>query len=131
MLEKLENKIIDDAVFVERFDENKKQIDSIRNRMAELASQGEEINLQEIALQASFDDLCNLPAIWKNLEDSEKQEKLRSIINQVIVNYDRTLKKFHLKIELFLDSPNSRKRDRFHFVVYPYRRGRDSWRRQA
>ncbi len=127
LLEKLENKIIDDAVFVERFDENKKQIDSIRNRMAELASQGEEINLQEIALQASFDDLCNLPAIWKNLEDSEKQEKLRSIINQVIVNYDRKAKKFTLKIELFLDSPNSRKRDRFHFVVYPYRRGKGSW----
>ncbi len=126
LLEKLENKIIDDSVFVERFDENKKQLDVIRNRMAELASQGEEINLQEIALQASFDDLCNLPVIWKDLDDSQKREKLRSIINQIIVDYDRKLRKFHLKIELFLDSPNSRKRDRFHFVVIPSRRDRGS-----
>jgi site-specific DNA recombinase len=60
LLEKLENKIIDDAVFVERFDENKKQIDIVRNRIAELASKGKEINLQEIAMQTSYEDLCNL-----------------------------------------------------------------------
>ena len=126
LLEKIENKIIDDSVFVERFDKNKKQLDIIRNRMAELASQGEEINLQEIALQASFDDLCNLPEIWKGLDDGEKREKLRSIINQIIVDYDRKLRKFHLRIELFIDSPHSRKRDRFHFVVIPNRRGRGS-----
>lgn len=131
LLEKLENKIIDDSVFIERFDENKKQLDNARNRMAELASQGEEINLQEIALQASFDDLCNLPETWKHLDDIEKQEKLRSIINQIIVEYDRNTKKFHLNIEMFLDSPHKRKRDRFHFVVIPDRRGKGSSRRRA
>jgi site-specific DNA recombinase len=129
LLEKLESKIIDDAVFVERFDENKKQIDSVRNRVAELASQGEEINLQEIALQTSFDELCNLPKIWDKLTDEEKQEKLRTIINQIIVEYDRKLRKFHLKLELFLDSELPKKRDRFHFVVIPCRTGRGSWRR--
>ncbi|MCX5711922.1 MAG: recombinase family protein [Candidatus Omnitrophica bacterium] len=129
LLEKLENKIIDDAVFMERFDENKKQIDAVRNRMAELVSAGEDINLQDIALQTSFDDLCNLPNIWKNLTDDERREKLRSIINQVVVDYDKKLKKFHLKIELFLDSDLPKKRDRFHFVVIPSRRGRGSLRR--
>ncbi|MBN1794239.1 MAG: recombinase family protein [Candidatus Omnitrophica bacterium] len=126
LLEKLENKVIDDTTFVERFDENKKRIDSIRDRMAELASQGEEINLQEIALQTSFEDLCNLPQMWKNLTDEEKQEKLRTLVNQIIVNYDRKLRKFHLEVQLFLDSDLSKKRDRFHFVVIPSRRGRDS-----
>lgn len=126
LLEKLENKIIDDVVFVERFDENKKQLDSVRNRIAELASQGKKIDLQEIALQASFDDLCNLPNIWDKLSDEEKQEKLRTIINQIIVNYDRKTRKFNLTIQLFLDSDLPKKRDRFHFVVIPCRRDRDS-----
>ena len=131
LLEKLENKIIDDAVFVERFDKNKKQLDGIRNSLAKLASQGEEINLQEIALQTSYEDLCNLPQIWTHLTDSEKQEKLRSIINQVIVHYDRKTGKIKLDMELFVDSADSKKRDRFHFVVIPCRRGRGSWHRPA
>lgn len=131
LLEKLENKIIDDVVFVERFDENKKQLDSIRNRIAELASKGEEINMQEIALQASFDDLCNLPKIWDKLTDEEKQGKLRKIINQIIVEYDRKLRKFHLQVQLFLDADLPKKRDRFHFVVIPYRRDKGSSRLPA
>jgi hypothetical protein len=98
----------------------------VRERIAELASQGEEINLQEIALQTSFDELCNLPKIWDKLTDEEKQEKLRTIINQIIVEYDRKLRKFHLKLELFLDSELPKKRDRFHFVVIPCRTGRGS-----
>lgn len=126
LLEKLENKIIDDTVFVERFDENKKQIDSVRNSLASLVSQGEEINLQEIALQTSYEDLCNLPKIWQYLSDSEKQEKLRSIVNQVIVHYDRKPKKIDLQMELFTDSADSKKRDRFTFVVIPCRRDRGS-----
>lgn len=126
LLEKLENKIIDDAVFVERFDENKKQIDSVRGRMAKLSSQGEEINLQEIAMQTSYEDLCNLPKMWQHLSDEEKQEKLRSIINQVIVHYDRATGKIKLEIELFVDSADAKKRDKFHFVVIPSRRDRGS-----
>jgi site-specific DNA recombinase len=126
LLEKLENRIIDDVVFVERFDENKKQLEVIRNRMAELSSQGEEINLQEIALQTSYDDLCNFPKMWQYLTDEEKQEKIRSIINQIIVNCDRRSNKINLKINLFTDSASSKKRDRFHFVVIPYRTDKDS-----
>jgi site-specific DNA recombinase len=129
LLEKLENKVIDDVVFVERFDENKKQLDAVRNRIAELASKGREINMQEIALQASFEELCGLPNIWSKLTDEERQGKLRKIINQIIVDYDRKLRKFHLQVQLFLDADLPKKRDRFHFVVIPYRTGRGSWRR--
>lgn len=129
LLEKLENKIIDDAVFVERFDENKKQLDGIRNSITSLVSQGEEINLQEIALQTSYEDLCNLPQTWPHLTAEEQQEKLRSIVNQVIVHYDRATGKIKLDIELFTDSADAKKRDRFHFVVIPCRRDKDSSRR--
>lgn len=124
LLEKLENKIIDDAVFMERFDENKKQLDGIRNSIASLVSQGEEINFQEIAMQTSYEDLCNLPKMWQHLSDEEKREKLRSIVNQVIVHYDRTTGKIKLDMELFVDSADAKKRDRFHFVVIPCRRGK-------
>ncbi len=131
LLEKLENKIIEDTVFVERFDENKKQIDAVRNRIAELASKGEEINMQEIALQASFEELCELPNIWSKLTDEERQGKLRKIINQIIVDYDRKLRKFHLQVQLFLDADLPKKRDRFHFVVIPYRTDKGSSRKPA
>ncbi|MDD5730089.1 MAG: recombinase family protein [Candidatus Omnitrophica bacterium] len=131
LLEKLENKIIDDSVFVERFDENKKQLETVRNRMAELVAEGEDINVQELAMQSSFDELCNLSSTWRYLSPEEKQEKLRSIVNQIIVDYDKRSGNFNLKVELFVDSDAVKRRDRFHFVVIPSRTGRDSWRRPA
>jgi len=118
LLEKLEARVIDDALFVERFDENKKQLEAVRDRIAELASQGEEINLQKIALQTSYDELCRLPEIWPNLEDEEKRDKLRSIINQVTVNYNKKEGRLKLKIEYFLDSLNSRKPVKFHLLSF-------------
>ena len=101
LLEKLESRVIDDAIFLERFDLLKKQLDAVRNKLAEIASKGETIDLQRIALQIGFDELSNLPETWKYLDDKEKLEKLQSIVNQIIVDlHDRKLK---IRIELFLD----------------------------
>ena len=110
LLEKLENKIIDDAIFVERFNKNKQELETIRNRIAELVSRSEEINLQEAILQTNYDELCNLPQTWQYLMDEEKRDKLRTIIKQITVNYERKESKLRLKIELFLDFLNSSKK---------------------
>jgi site-specific DNA recombinase len=128
LLEKLETRVIDDATFVERSDRIKRELEVVRDRIAELAAKGETINIQEIALQASYDELCNLQQMWQYLTDEEKREKLRTIINKIIVNYDKKANKLNLKIQLFLDfaDPSSRKPAGFHSVVFPYRRGRGS-----
>ena len=117
LIEKLEIRIIDDAIFEERFNLVKKQLEEVRARQAELAMQGEEFNLQEIALQASYEELCNLPKMWQYLSDKEKQEKLRTIIKQITVSEEEKKRKIKLKIEIFLDSLKKRKREKYHFVA--------------
>ena len=131
LLEKLENKVLDDALFSERFNENKRKLEETRGKITEIAVQGHEASLQEMALNASYEELCNLPAKWSDLTDEEKRDKLRIIINQVIVNYDKRAGKANIKLELFVDSISQKKRDKFHSVVIPSRTGMDSWQPQA
>jgi site-specific DNA recombinase len=126
LLEKLENKVLDDAVFNERFSENKKKLEIVRDNLSKIALQGHEANLQEIALNASYEELCNLPVLWNSLTDEEKRDKLRTIINQAVVNYDKRAGKANIKLELFVDSISQKKREKFHSVVFPLRRGMGS-----
>jgi len=134
LLEKLESRVIDDATFIERFDKIKEQLQAVRDRIAELAAKGEEINFREIALQSSYEELCDLPKIWELLEDEEKREKLRTTINQVIVNYDKERGRLDLKMQLFVDNASSSKArtsKKFHFVVFPLRTDKGSSRPRA
>lgn len=117
LLEKLENSIIDDGTFEERFNLLKRQLEAVRARQSELALQGEEFNLQEIALQASYEELCNLPKMWQHLNDKERQEKLRTIINHITVDKDEKEREIKLRIEIFTDSLKKRKVEKYHFVA--------------
>ena len=131
LLEKLERKVIGDSVFVERFDGNKKKLEAVRDQIAGLASQGEQIDLRELALTTTYEELCNLPQIWSDFTDEEKQQKLRTMINQVVVTRDKNANTLELKLELFLDTASSRKPGKFRSVAFPYRRGTGSSLPQA
>lgn len=109
LLEKLENRIIDDADFTERYESVKRELESVHGRMVELASKGENIDTKKLALQISFDELSNLSKTWPGLSDEGKQLKLQAIIDRVSVkeiNDDR----IKLTTTIFLDSLNSRKK---------------------
>ncbi len=126
LLEKLEDRIIDDADFTERYEAIKKELESIHGRMTELASKGENVDAKKLALQISFDELSNLKKTWPALSDEGKQLKLQAIIDRITA---REIKDDKLKLTttIFLDSLNSRKKSGLVEVLS--RRGRDSLRK--
>jgi len=128
LLEKLEDRIIDDADFTERYEAIKKELESIHDRMAQLASKGENVDAKKFALQISFDELSNLKKTWPGLSDEGKQLKLQAIIDRITA---REMKdnKIKLTTTIFLDSLNSRKKSGLVEVLS--RRGRGSLPRQA
>ncbi len=128
LLEKLENRIIDDADFTERYEIIKKDIDAVHDKIAELACKGESFDSRKLALQISFDELSNLKKTWPALDDEGKQLKLQAIVDRVIVHGIKD-NKMKLTMNIFLDSFNSKKRPGFVEVLS--RGGRDSWRRPA
>ena len=107
------------------------RLEAVRARLLEIAAQGKAIDLQETALQASFEELSNLPKLWPHLSEEDKLAKFRTIINKVAVDYDKPGNRLGLKMELFLDPPNSQKNEGFELVCIPGRRDRDSSRRPA
>jgi site-specific DNA recombinase len=128
LLEKLESRIIDDADFTERYEAVKRELEDLHDRMAGLASKGENIDTKKLALQISFDELSNLNKTWPGLNDAGRQLKLQAVIDRVVVK-EISNDKIKLTTTVFLDSLNSRKKSGLVEVLS--RRGRGSWRRQA
>jgi DNA repair exonuclease SbcCD ATPase subunit len=128
LLEKLEDRIIDDADFTERYESVKRELESIQDKMAGLASKGENIEAKKLALQISFDELSNLRKTWPSLNDEGRQLKLQAIVDRIIVHGIKD-NKLKLTMNVFLDSPDSRKKSGLVEVLS--RRGMGSWRRRA
>ena len=123
LLEKLEDRIIDEADFTERYEAIKKELELIHDRMAQLASKGGNVDAKKFALQISFDELSNLKKTWPVLNDEGKQLKLQAIIDRItaIKTDDSNIK---LTTRIFLDSLNSEKKSGLVEVLS--RRGRGS-----
>ena len=108
LLEKLENKIIDDADFVERYEIIKKELESLHDRMADMASKGEDMDSKKLALQVSFDELSNLRKTWPVLDEEGRRLKLQAIIDRILVHEIKE-NKLRLTVSIFLDSFNAKK----------------------
>ncbi|MFH1553012.1 MAG: recombinase family protein [Candidatus Omnitrophota bacterium] len=123
LLEKLEDRIIDDTDFTERYEAIKKELESIHDRMAQLASKGENVDAKKLGLQISFDELSNLKKTWPGLSDEAKQLKLQAIIDRITA---RKTKDNNIKLttRIFLDSLNSKNKSGLVEVLS--RRGRGS-----
>jgi len=128
LLDKLESRLIDDADFTDRYERIKRDLESVQDSMAELASKGETIDAKKLSMEISFEDLSNLKKTWPALDDEGRQLKLQAIIDKIVVHGIKN-NKLKLTMNIFLDSLNSRKKAGFVEVVS--RRGRDSSRRPA
>ena len=128
MLEKLETRIIDNEDFVERYERLKRRLDEVHGRFEEIAVKGQDVEYKKAAMQASFEDLVNLKRTWTALDAEGRNTKLQAIVDRITAR-ETAPGKLKLRIQVFLDSLNSKKR--LGFVGKVSRRGTGSWRPRA
>ena len=95
LLEKLEDGIIDDLTFKERFTQIRSKLE--KNRMLQSDVQIPETDLSDLALNVSFEEISDFGKNWEFLDDEGKRAKLQTIVKSVKVTEDK------VDMEIFLD----------------------------
>ncbi len=95
LLEKLEDRVIDDLTFKERFTQIRSELE--KNRMRQSEIEIPETDFSELALTVSFEEISDFKKNWEFLDDEGKRTKLQTIVKSVKVTEDK------VDMEIFLD----------------------------
>jgi len=102
LLEKLEKKILDDEIFLERYEKIKQELEEVRGRKEELELKAEESDAKILAFEASYEELVNFKETWPLLDDEDKRARLSLIVKDIVVIKEG--KKLKLDITLYMDT---------------------------
>jgi site-specific DNA recombinase len=105
LLEKLENGVIDDETFKERFGHIRSLLEKNRTLQAELGKKSKEVDLSELAAKVSFKELADFGRNWDFLEPEGKKAKLHAIIKEIKITEDK------IDIYIFVDEVCRKDRD--------------------
>ena len=97
LLDALENDLIDDSVFKERFDNIKLELENNNKAKEEITNFADDIQITKEILNASFEEISSFGQNWEYLDFDGKYAKIRSIVKQIKVTED------DISIEIYLD----------------------------
>jgi hypothetical protein len=100
LLEKLEDGVIDDETFTQRFQHLKEELERNRALQAERDREASNRELEQLSLDASLEEITDFGRNWKFLDDEGKKAKLQTIVKQIRVTEDK------VDMEIFVDVDN-------------------------
>lgn len=112
----LERKIIDDKDFEERHSKIKKELDDNRLMQQQLRSFTNNIEIAQMALKASFEEISSFGLNWKYLDFEGQVTKIRAIVKEIRVTEE------DIDMQIYLDKEANSK------MLVPSRTDMDSSR---